>query len=115
MLKFLSANIGLIKTKLDDAMQQSHLIRHSTGQVLPNNLQQASDSNIAGYIGLGWFITTNFGHKSFGIMGLLLVVIMPIWPLILLLRGASLYCVVPTLRISISQLLVSVRMMSYHL
>ncbi len=63
MLKFLSANIGLIKTKLDDAMQQSHLIRHSTGQVLPNNLQQASDSNIAGYIGLGWFITTNFGHE----------------------------------------------------
>ena len=39
MLKFLSANMGLIKTKLDNAMQESHLIRHSTGHVLPNNLQ----------------------------------------------------------------------------
>ena len=64
MLKFLSANIGLIKTKLDDAMQESHLIRHYTGQILPNNLQ-ASDKNdnIGVYVGLGWFITTNFGHE----------------------------------------------------
>lgn len=64
MLKFLSANMGLIKTKLDDAMQESHLIRHYTGQILPNNLQ-ASDKNdnIGVYVGLGWFITTNFGHE----------------------------------------------------
>ena len=34
MLKFLSANMGLIKTKLDNAMQESHLIRHSTGHVI---------------------------------------------------------------------------------
>ena len=39
MLKFLSVNMGLIKTKLNDAMQESHLIRHSTGFLLPNNLQ----------------------------------------------------------------------------
>jgi CubicO group peptidase (beta-lactamase class C family) len=64
MLKFLSANMGLIKTKLDDAMQESHLIRHYTGQILPNNVQ-ASDKNdnIGVYVGLGWFITTNFGHE----------------------------------------------------
>jgi D-alanyl-D-alanine-carboxypeptidase/D-alanyl-D-alanine-endopeptidase len=62
MLKFLSANMGLIKTKLDDAMQESHLIRLSTGQILPNNLQ-TSDRNIGLYVGLGWFITTNFGHE----------------------------------------------------
>ena len=66
MLKFLSANMGLIKTKLNDAMQESHLIRHSTGQLLPNNLQ-ASDKvitiEIGVYVGLGWFITTNFGHE----------------------------------------------------
>ena len=64
MLKFLSANMGLIKTKLDNAMQESHLIRHDTGYVLPNNLQ-ASDKNenMGVYIGLGWFITTNFGHE----------------------------------------------------
>jgi serine-type D-Ala-D-Ala carboxypeptidase/endopeptidase len=64
MLKFLSANMGLIKTKLDDAMQESHLIRHSTGQLLPNNLQASRDNNNIGvYVGLGWFITTNFGHE----------------------------------------------------
>ncbi|MDQ6723883.1 MAG: beta-lactamase family protein [Thermoproteota archaeon] len=64
MLKFLSANMGLIKTKLDNAMQESHLIRHSTGQVLPNNLQASvNEDNIEGYIGLGWFVTTNFGHE----------------------------------------------------
>jgi D-alanyl-D-alanine-carboxypeptidase/D-alanyl-D-alanine-endopeptidase len=60
MLKFLSANIGLIKTKLDDAMQKSHLIRHTSG--LPNNIQ-ASDNKTGQYLGLGWFITTNFGHE----------------------------------------------------
>jgi serine-type D-Ala-D-Ala carboxypeptidase/endopeptidase len=63
MLKFLSANMGLIKTKLDDAMQKSHLIRHSTGQLLPNNLQASDKNNIGLYVGLGWFITTNFGHE----------------------------------------------------
>lgn len=53
--------------------------------------------------------------KSFGIMGLLLVVTMPIWPLILLRRGVLSYYVVPTLRILILQQLVSVRMINYHL
>jgi serine-type D-Ala-D-Ala carboxypeptidase/endopeptidase len=62
MLKFLSANMGLIKTILDDAVQESHLIRLGTGQLLPNNLQ-ASDNNTGLYVGLGWFITTNFGHE----------------------------------------------------
>ncbi len=64
MLKFLSANMGLIKTKLDSAMQESHLIRHSTGQLLPNNLQASGNTNNIGvYVGLGWFITTNYGHE----------------------------------------------------
>ena len=64
MLKFLSANMGLIKTKLDDAMQESHLIRLSSGQILPNNLQTSDKNNNIGlYVGLGWFITTNFGHE----------------------------------------------------
>ncbi len=30
MIRFLSANMGLIKTTSDNAMQESHLIRHST-------------------------------------------------------------------------------------
>jgi serine-type D-Ala-D-Ala carboxypeptidase/endopeptidase len=64
MLKFLSANMGLIKTKLDGAMQDSHLIRQSTGQILPNNLQTSDKNDDMGvYVGLGWFITTNFGHE----------------------------------------------------
>ena len=64
MLKFLSVNMGLIKTELDDAMQESHLIRHSTGQLLPNNLQASGNNNDTGvYVGLGWFITTNFGYE----------------------------------------------------
>lgn len=65
-LKFLSANMGLIKTTLDDVMQESHLIRHSTGQLLPNNLQASASGNnneIGVCIGLGWFVTTNFGHE----------------------------------------------------
>jgi CubicO group peptidase (beta-lactamase class C family) len=64
MLKFLSANMGLIKTKLDGAMQESHLIRHYTGQVLPNNLQASDKNDNTGvYVGLGWFIATNYGHE----------------------------------------------------
>ncbi|MDQ6667833.1 MAG: beta-lactamase family protein [Thermoproteota archaeon] len=54
MLKFVSANIGLIKTKLDNAMQESHLIRHSTGQTIPNNLRvSGNNTNPEFYIGLG--------------------------------------------------------------
>ena len=64
MLKFLSANMGLIKTKLYDAMQESHLIRHSTGVSLPNNLQASNNAGMTGsYVGLGWIITTNFGQE----------------------------------------------------
>jgi serine-type D-Ala-D-Ala carboxypeptidase/endopeptidase len=69
MLKFLSANMGLIKTKLDDAMQKTHLIRHSTDHLLPND-EPASfntgnfDTNKLGfYVGLGWMIATNFGQE----------------------------------------------------
>lgn len=64
MLKFLSANMGLIKTTLDEPMQKSHLIRYSTEQILPNNLQILDKNNDVGiYVGLGWFITTNLGHE----------------------------------------------------
>ena len=52
-----------MKTKLDKAMQESHLIIHSTGQLLPNNLQASGNNNIGVYVGLGWFITTNYGHE----------------------------------------------------
>jgi D-alanyl-D-alanine-carboxypeptidase/D-alanyl-D-alanine-endopeptidase len=64
LLKFISANIGLIKTKLDSAMQTSHLIRHSTGFLIPNNIAvSGKNGNIELYIGLGWLITTNLGNE----------------------------------------------------
>ena len=64
MLKFISANIGLIKTKLDNAMQESHLIRHSTGLLIPNNIDvSGKNTKIEIYTGLGWGITTNFGNE----------------------------------------------------
>ena len=63
MLKFISANIGLIKTKLDNAMQESHLIRHNTGLLIPNNIDvSGNNANIELYVGLGWGITTNLGN-----------------------------------------------------
>lgn len=64
LLKFISANTGLIKTKLDSAMQASHLIRHSTGFLTPNNIDiSGKNTKIELYIGLGWLITTNFGNE----------------------------------------------------
>ena len=64
LLKFISANIGLIKTKLDSAMQASHLIRHSTGFLIPNNIEvSGKNADIELYIGLGWLITTNLGNE----------------------------------------------------
>jgi serine-type D-Ala-D-Ala carboxypeptidase/endopeptidase len=69
MLKFVSANMGLIKTKLDDAMQESHLIRHSTNHLLPNNepasfnTDKFNPDKIGYYVGLGWMIATNFGQE----------------------------------------------------
>jgi D-alanyl-D-alanine-carboxypeptidase/D-alanyl-D-alanine-endopeptidase len=64
LLKFISANIGLIKTKLDSAMQTSHLIRHSTGFLIPNNIAvSGKNGDIELYIGLGWLVTTNLGTE----------------------------------------------------
>jgi D-alanyl-D-alanine-carboxypeptidase/D-alanyl-D-alanine-endopeptidase len=64
LLKFISANIGLIKTKLDSAMQTSHLIRHSTGFLIPNNIAvSGKNGDIELYIGLGWLVTTNLGNE----------------------------------------------------
>ena len=56
LLKYLSANLGLIKTKINDAMQETHLIRHSFGQ-------SSNYKSIKDYIGLGWTVTTDFGKE----------------------------------------------------
>lgn len=61
LLKYLSANIGLIQTSIKDAMQETHLIRHSFG----HSLEESSDheSITQDYIGLGWTVTTDFGKE----------------------------------------------------
>jgi CubicO group peptidase (beta-lactamase class C family) len=55
LLKYGSANLGLIHTKLDDAMQESHLIIQAA--------QFKNISNYYGYTGLGWRILTNLGTE----------------------------------------------------
>ena len=56
MLKYVSSNLGLIHTKLDDAMQLGHLIRHSSIIANPMNYSE--------YRGLGWRVLTNFGTET---------------------------------------------------
>ena len=59
MLKYVSANLGLLHTKLDDAIQLQHLIRH------PGII--ANPMNYSEYLALGWRVLTNFGrdHSSY--------------------------------------------------
>ena len=56
MLKYISASLGLIHTKLDGAIQLQHLIRHPA--ILPNPM------NYTAYIALGWGVLTNFGTET---------------------------------------------------
>lgn len=56
LLKYLSANIGLIQPKVKDSIQETHLIRHSFGQ-------SSDNKSLKDYIGLGWTITTDFGKE----------------------------------------------------
>ena len=55
MLKFASANIGLIDTKINDAMKESHIIIHDS------RLGKAFSNNYTAYVSLGWIIATDFG------------------------------------------------------
>jgi len=57
MLKYLSSNMGLIHTKINDVIQQTHLIIHSFGAPYNNK------SLMQDYIGLGWTVTTDFGKE----------------------------------------------------
>jgi len=59
LLKYLSANMGLIQTKINDVIQDTHLIRHeqSHSHSTPNAL-------FITYVGLGWAVTTDFGTEA---------------------------------------------------
>ena len=55
MLKFASANLGLIDTKINTAMKESHIIIHDS------RLGKAFSNNYTAYVSLGWIIATDFG------------------------------------------------------
>lgn len=56
MLEFASANLGLINTKINKAMKESHLIIQEVGSELGT-----FSNSYSPYVGLGWIIATNFG------------------------------------------------------
>jgi serine-type D-Ala-D-Ala carboxypeptidase/endopeptidase len=55
MLKFASANLGLIDTKINNALKESHIIIHDS------RLGNAFSNNYTAYVSLGWIIATDFG------------------------------------------------------
>ena len=55
MLKYVSANLGFLHTKLDNAVQLQHLIRHSG---------ISSPANYSGYIALDYRVLTNLGTET---------------------------------------------------
>ncbi len=57
MLKFASANLGLIDTKINKAMKESHII------ILDSRLGKAFSNNYTAYVSLGWIIATDFGTQ----------------------------------------------------
>lgn len=56
LLKYLSANIGLLRTNIYDSMQDTHLIRHTFGQ-------SSENKSLKDYVGLGWTVSTDFGKE----------------------------------------------------
>lgn len=69
LLKFLSAIIGHMKTKLGDVKKDMQSIRNNTNHLLPNDEPAIYHSNkfdsdtLEFYSGLGWMIITNFGQQ----------------------------------------------------
>lgn len=56
LLKYLSANMGLLNTKLDDSIALQHLIQHPSMTANPMNYSE--------YVALGWRVLTNFGSET---------------------------------------------------
>jgi D-alanyl-D-alanine-carboxypeptidase/D-alanyl-D-alanine-endopeptidase len=57
LLKYVSANLGFLHTKLDSAIQLQHLIRHP---IYP----PTNPMNYSEYVALGWRVLTNFGTET---------------------------------------------------
>ncbi|MDQ3977030.1 MAG: beta-lactamase family protein [Thermoproteota archaeon] len=66
LLKYLSANMGLIDTKINDILQVTHLIRHPSTTAYFNQtaLPSITHDLMDVYNGLVWEIYTNFGGKD---------------------------------------------------
>jgi serine-type D-Ala-D-Ala carboxypeptidase/endopeptidase len=63
LLKFLSANMGLIDTKLNNAMQESRTIRHPVTEFQLAFVDPSGHKTPAyGYVGADWNIQTNLGR-----------------------------------------------------
>ena len=67
LMKYLSANLGLIDTKINDIMQETQLIRSEYQQPPATRataeLFSSNNSLSASFVGLGWFIDTNLGEE----------------------------------------------------
>jgi serine-type D-Ala-D-Ala carboxypeptidase/endopeptidase len=61
LLKYLAANMGLIHTKINDILQDTHLIRHEEITTVTN--WSSTKSLEVVYVGLGWHIITNLGTE----------------------------------------------------
>jgi len=60
LLKYLSANMGLIHTKINDILQDTHLIRHERQTIANSSITKSLQ---AVYVGLDWLILTNFATE----------------------------------------------------
>ena len=56
LLKYLSANMGFLHTKLDESIALQHLIQHPCISANPMNYSE--------YVALGWRVLTNFGTET---------------------------------------------------
>ena len=67
LMKYLSANLGLIKTKINDILEETHLIRSEYQQPPATRataeLFSSNKSLSTSYVGLGWFIDTDLGAE----------------------------------------------------
>ena len=67
LMKYLSANLGLINTKINDILEETHLIRAEYKQPPATRaaaeLFSSNKSLSTSYVGLGWFIDTDLGAE----------------------------------------------------
>ena len=64
LLRYASANLGLIDTKINAAMEETHSIRYPFEELqVPFPDPSGNESTPYAYIGLSWFSTTNLGTQ----------------------------------------------------